>query len=573
MSLEDGNAFDESAPTTASQQPLDVLNSDSAFDSSSFDDEDIESQLALKNLEERRAKKKRSNRIKIILACALAAGVLAVILGRKFLKPEQPDEEYAPETATVERRDYQNIISASGALKAGSTVVVTPEVDGIIESVLVSEGQTVEKDELLFTIKNDSLDKAIRNAAQDVETANQGVASAQREVSNAQAERDDAWNKYYKEWGEADEAHSQWEYLTKNYDKLHAEWEQRKKYADSLACGAPQNPGDEPSVPEEPVEPKREDYETEAEYQAALAQYKKDLAEYKEKKADHDKWEELYEQFLNDTEAYKAYQDALAKVGDEPQPAGTEPTYPDAPNDTVLVSAIQSAQEGVTTATQSVQKAQEAYDEAVKTAEKRQVKAPSAGNIVALGAKVGEAIGGSSGGSSEGSTSVPLVQISDVNQMTVNVEVNEIDILNVKKGQKATATFSAVPGLEVDATVSEVATIATGGGDGGGVVTFHVGLVIEKPDPKLREGMTANVKIYTVDIKDALVVPTSALFEGTEGMTVEVVTNEETLESETRSVTVATRSQSEAVIESGLEEGETVLLTGGLMDATDDLYY
>lgn len=563
-----GDPSETIASEMTEPQPLEVLRPDAPSGDAALEDEEIEGQLALQNLKKRRAHKKRMRRIKIIVACLVVVGVIAVLFGRKLLAPDEQEEEYIPEMATVERRDFQNVISASGALKAGSTVVVTPEVDGIIESVLVSEGQSVEKDELLFTIKNDALDKAVRDAAQEVTSAEQAVASAQRGVSDAQKARDDAWDAYNKAWDAANAQHKEWANLSKNYDKLHAEWEQRKNQADSLACGAPQDPGAEPEVPTEPTQPVREDYETDADYQAAMSSYKTALATYQAKKAAHDKWQQLYDQFLDDTEAYKAYQDALAQLGEEPQPAGAEPEYPEAPDDTALASAVESAQEGVTTASQGVQKAKEAYDEAVELAEKRQVKAPSAGNIVALGAKVGEAIGGASGGSSEASSG-PLAQISDVKQMSVGIEVNEIDILNVKKGQKAKATFSAVSGVEVDAKVSEVATIATGGGDGGGIVTFHVGLVIPKPDAKLREGMTANVKIYTVDIKDALVIPTSALSEGSDGMTVEVVIDQETLQTEVRPVKVGARSSSEAVIEEGLEEGETVLLTGGLMDEYD----
>ena len=435
--------------------------------------------------------------------------------------------------------------------------MVTPEVDGTIASVLVTEGQKVNKGDLLFTIKNDSLDKAVREAEQTLQSANDSVAKAQREVNSASAARDDAWARYDKQWAEADAKHSEWAYLDANYESLHAEWEVKKADADALACGAPVDPGADPDLPAEPA--------------ADAPQSEKDA--YEEKKANHDRWQERYTQFLDDTEAYKAYQDALAQAGEEPQPAGEEPTYPEAPDDTALVSAIESAQESVTAANLEVTKAQEAYDEAVANGEKRQVKAPASGNIVSLGAKVGESVGGgsSAGASEKGATSTPLVQISDVNQMSVDVEVNEIDILNIKKGQSAKATFSAVDGVECDATVSEVATVATGSGSGeGGVVTFHVGLVIPRPDEKLREGMTANVKIYTASVKDALIVPTSAVTELGDSYTVEVVTDEETFETQTRQVMIGERNSNQTVITEGLQEGETVLL-GGSADTGEEL--
>lgn len=544
-------------PSVGEQQPLDVVGGDPAptepAAGEATDDEDFESMLALRNLEKSRAEKKRKKRITIIAIAAIAAGILAVILGQHFLGTGETEEEIVPETATVMRQDFENVISTSGALKAGTTVVVTPEVDGIIESVLVTEGQKVKKDDLLFTIKNDTLDKAVRDAQQDLQSANEGVAKAQREVGEAVAARDEAWDRYNEAWADADDKHDEWEYARDNYESDHADWEARKAAAEELKTSSV-----EPVAPVEPACPEDEEHKSEWE-----TYYK------------------LYKEYQDNKTNWDAYQNALAQIdadypGGEPQPAGVEPTYPEAPEDTALVSAIQSAEDGVTSANREVVKAQEAYDEAVQNAEKRKVVAPASGNIVSLGAKVGESVGGgsSSGSSSDkGSSSTPLVQISDVNQMSVDVEVNEIDILNIKKGQNAKTTFSAVQGVECDAIVSEVATVATGGGgggEGGGVVTFHVGLTIPRPDEKLREGMTANVKIYTASVKDALVVPTAAVTEMGDSYTVEVVVDEETFETETRQVSVGERNSNLTVITEGLEEGETVLLGGGVPMDTDE---
>ena len=102
-------------------------------------------------------------------------------------------------------------------------------------------------------------------------------------------------------------------------------------------------------------------------------------------------------------------------------------------------------------------------------------------------------------------------------------------------------------------------------------MTFHVGLVIDQPDDRLRPGMTAQVKIYTVDIPDALMVPLGAVTEdGAGSATVEVVLDEETMETETRTVALGERNSSQVVITSGLEEGESVLVGGGFGAAEDE---
>ena len=509
--------------SVSKQEPIDVLGG--APSPEPQNDSDIEEQLALKSLEKRRAEKRRKRRLKIALACVLAGGIGAVALGRGLGAPPEQVEEMATETAVVERKHFVNEVSASGALKAGSTVVVTPEVDGTIESIHVAEGDHVEEGDILFTLKNDALDKAVHNAERDLETARKAVSSAQNGVNQAQQARDDAWNRYNDAFAKADAAHMEWEYTKNNYDQLHADWQARRDAADALACGQPA------ALPPEPSDHNSEE---------------------------HKRWVEKFNEYNAQAESYQAYIDALALVGDEPQPAGVEPEYPEAPDDVSLVAAINSAQEAVDTANDGLVKAQEAYDQAVEDGEKRTVKAPTSGSVVAVGAKVGEKVGGGSGGSAESNTT-PLVQISDVNKMAVDIEVNEIDILSIEKGQKATCTFSAVSGVEASARVTEVSSVATGGGEGG-VVTFHVGLTIPKPDSKLRAGMTANVKIRTIDVKDAIVVPAAAVSEGADGWVVDVVVDEETMETEERRVEVSERGSSEYVIASGLSEGEVVLL-------------
>lgn len=522
----------------------------SGYDEDPEGREDTDEFQALQNLEQRRAEKQRKKRIKIIVACAVLAVIALMLLLTRCLGSHKEEEAYVPETAVVERRDFESVISTSGALKAGSTVVVTPEVEGTIASVLVREGQTVKTGDLLFTIKNDQLDKAVSTAEKELQAAKDAVTSAERDATTAQEARDDAWNRYRKAYSEAKSAHDNWAYLSKNYNSLKAKYDQAKAKAD--ACEVKQEPV-EPAAPVEPAYPEDEAHKEDWDkYRAQLDEYQRQFSEYQQK----------YQKYLT-------YLDLLSQVPDEPQPAGTEPTFPDEPDDISLVAAIETAKDNVTAANRAVQKAQDAYDEAVETAKKREVKAPSGGNIVALGAKVGEAVGASAAASPDSST-VPLVQISDVNKMTVEAEVNEIDILSIKPGQPATATFSAVSGVECSAVVTEVNTIATNsGGEGGGIVTFHVKLVIGNPDPKLREGMTANVKIYTADIRDTLVVPASALSEGSSGTTVEVVLDERTFATETRIVEVLARSSTEAAIGNGLAEGQIVLLNGGTADGED----
>lgn len=158
-----------------------------------------------------------------------------------------------------------------------------------------------------------------------------------------------------------------------------------------------------------------------------------------------------------------------------------------------------------------------------------------------------------------------LIQIADLTQMTVKVQVNEVDISRVSVGQMAKATFSALPGVELDAQVTRIATVAGSGEDsygyGRGVVTYDVSLLIPQPAAELKPGMTANVQIMLQSVPDTLMVPSSCVAMDEAGCSyVMVVTDYETGAIERRSVTVRASDQTTSAIEGDVSEGDEVLL-------------
>ena len=145
-----------------------------------------------------------------------------------------------------------------------------------------------------------------------------------------------------------------------------------------------------------------------------------------------------------------------------------------------------------------------AYDEAVARAAKRTVTASIAGSVVAVNIEPGKALGAAAGAATS------PVQIADLSQMTVSINVNEIDILKITADQTAEVTFTAAPDLTLPATVVSIATTSAGSGDAsggalyggsmGGAVTYAVKLLIAEPDPRLKPGMTAKATITTTTI-------------------------------------------------------------------------
>lgn len=238
-------------------------------------------------------------------------------------------------------------------------------------------------------------------------------------------------------------------------------------------------------------------------------------------------------------------------------------------------SAIRNAELALSSANLALQNAQSAYDEAVARAAKRTVTASIAGSVVAVNIEPGKALGATA------SAATSPVQIADLSQMTVSINVNEIDILKITADQTAEVTFTAAPDLTLPATVVSIATTSAGSGDAsggamyggmGGAVTYAVKLLIAEPDPRLKPGMTAKATITTTTIENALMVPISAVqSDGAGGSFVMVLTDPETQEMDARTVEVVASDGLTSVVKGQVKAGDEVVVGGGMGGAVDGM--
>lgn len=167
--------------------PDDVVERDTLAE-----DEDLEAQLAYENLKRRREARKRKRIVTIAIIAALVLAGIIVFVSQNIGKDEQGQEtDPLAATAAVYTGEFATRVSANGATEPVSAVVVTPEVDGIVENLSIEEGSHVEKGDLLFTLKNDKLDKAIREAETQLRTAQRTVDTDDQAVDDAY----DAYNK------------------------------------------------------------------------------------------------------------------------------------------------------------------------------------------------------------------------------------------------------------------------------------------------------------------------------------------------------------------------------------------
>ena len=96
----------------------------------------------------------------------------------------------------------------------------------------------------------------------------------------------------------------------------------------------------------------------------------------------------------------------------------------------------------------------------------------------------------------------------DLKQMELQVDVDEADVGKVHVGQSATFGVDAFPDRKFPATIRDLRyaseTIQ-------GVVTYKAILNIDNSELLLRPGMTATAEIRVTEVKDALLVPNTAL--------------------------------------------------------------
>lgn len=577
---------------------------------------DEEAMRAMEELKARRAAQRKSKFIKI----GIAAGAIAAVVGGFFLfrnlsaKPN--NQASVQQTAMAERADFTISVQGTGSLSPASQVVVTPEVSGIIESVPVTEGQNVAEGEVLFTIRSSDVEKLIKDAEEGVSKAQKDVdkayedynkivdernaaasrhdtaqAAADDATARAQAAYDAAYNPIANK-AEADFANAQASY-EKSKALINPDGKQQA-YDDAAAVVDAAKQKSDEATAAVAVAQKHYDDAPEAEKAKALEELNKAKQVQSQAYDNLRKAEEafgvangVYKQAIEDmkpvdarlAEATTAHSNALAAAASAGDNAKSTIAIPEVPpfDESTYTASLDSAQASIDTAEQARATAERTLQEANEKGEKRTVKAPKTGTLITLSAQTGAAVGGAEGGTttSPSSGSGALAAIADVSQMRVSMQINEVDITNVKVGQRAKVTFSSIQGLEQEARVVDVATTAAGasdgtGGGGGGVASFNVVCMIPKPDKRLKPGMTANVTIYTSDIPMALVVPNDAVLELSDGTSVDVVTNAEELAAnpeakpvtERRKVQVGEKNSTQTVITSGLYEGDVVLVGG-----------
>ena len=190
------------------------------------------------------------------------------------------------------------------------------------------------------------------------------------------------------------------------------------------------------------------------------------------------------------------------------------------------------------------------------------IKAPISGVVTEKDLNAGDNV------SQPGATVMAVV--SDLSALTFNMMIDELDIPQVKVGQKVSISVDALPGKDFTGYVDE---ININGRTANGVTNYPVKVMVENPDASLLPGMNVSAEILIEEVRDALTIPMGAVSRGNivKVLPPEAISKQDgsidSTQAVEREVVVGINNKDYVKVESGLEEGEIVLIKGIWVDA------
>ncbi len=199
----------------------------------------------------------------------------------------------------------------------------------------------------------------------------------------------------------------------------------------------------------------------------------------------------------------------------------------------------------------SLQSAEIALYKAKQDIMKTAIIAPSDGSVVSVDLKKSSVL------SAQDYSAKTAIKLVDTGSIRFEGLVDEIDIMKVQPGQKASVAVDAVPNKEFLGTVKFISPFGT---QSGNVIKFAVTVELDPYDAELRGGLSATADIGIYSAKDVLLVPVSVIVSTPSGPMVAVV-NETTGKPEFKHVTLGKQTFEYAEVLSGLKEGDKVTIS------------
>jgi HlyD family secretion protein len=458
----------------------------------------------------------------LLILAVLAGGGFAAY--RFFLAPRAsasgPGAGAAGEVVQIETKTLVDTVSASGSIEPEAEVDMKFETGGMVEEVLVKQGQTITAGTVLARLDTGDLELQVR--------------SAEIDLAQAQANLDKLYEPE----------------LAEKITAAKAKVESAKLALQDLENG-----------PDPDEVTKAEAALSTSQIALKKAQWAYDQVSYRGDIGAMSQANDLQAATLDYESALADYNIAV-KQATPSELAAARSTVADAESSLAELLQAPSAAE-VAAQQASVDKAQLTLEENQRALSQAVLIAPTGGVVLQVNIEPGERV-------LDDATDAAVV-IANTSSYVVKMDVDEMDIGQIAVGQKATVTLDALSGLTIEGTVTDIApSPATSGSDT--IVTYEVTITLNTngKDVGLRSGMTANATIATKEYKDAVVVPNKAIQtdRGT-GETIKYVEKLGERGEVTRTeVKLGLRSGSVTQVLAGLAEGDRVVIPQTATTAT-----
>jgi len=176
-----------------------------------------------------------------------------------------------------------------------------------------------------------------------------------------------------------------------------------------------------------------------------------------------------------------------------------------------------------------------------------QIVAPISGAITQFDAKIGQLA----------SPNTPLISIMSDTGYEVDAGVSEIDIGKILLNNIVSITLDAFPNEIFSGAVFYVAPAET---NVQGVISYQIKISFDKPDSRLKSGLTANIDIQTKHKDNVLILPQYAILQNDSGTFVEILENN--IIKQNSVVLGITDQKGNVEVISGVTEGEQVFNIG-----------
>jgi len=492
-------------------------------------------------------------------------------------------------TVVVSRGDLTTVVSGSSNILAESNVNLSFQSTGIVNEILVKEGDSVKKGQKLATIDSRDLQYQVSSAeaafksaqakltqllegsgrSSDLTSAQAAVTSAQAQLSSAQEKLDALrkpttdkisaaklkvqqaettlqttrdGNSATKTKAELDlsKASENLIQAQSKYGKARWDWDWVQKYNSDPVTGKGGLSGS--------TAMSYQDAYTQAEAAVRSAEQGVQQAQIT---LDNAKSAEA----ANIAQAESAVADAKLQLATLLKPTDADIAAAVAnvqQNESSLAQAKASLDKIVAPGTQTdilmqqsaVTQAESSYNQVKLKLENATLVAPFDGVISTIGLVVGQTSTGSS------------ITMIDRDPMHIDVKFGETDIVAIKVGQAAQITIDALPDWKKTGTVASISPVAD---SANGVVTYKARIDFSDSDKRVLVGMTAIVELITADKKNVLLIPNSAILPKGNGRIVQIPgSNNKPTEVD---ITIGLSDGLQTEVLTGLTEGQKIIAT------------